>query len=112
MNYLVHFLRDLDLGVILEIFLELVVQVHHERLRRLLILIDEALEVGYWILPVLSDDDVVDIVEHFVFHCAHLRRQERRLVACRQPQPRPRMRRCVREADRVVALAGMWSIAP
>ena len=40
----VDFLGDLDLGVVLEVLLELLVQVHHKGLGRLLVLVDEALE--------------------------------------------------------------------
>ena len=44
LDYLVNFLRDLYLRVVLEVFLELVVEERDERLCSLLVLVDEALK--------------------------------------------------------------------
>ena len=44
LDYLVNFLRDLYLRVVLEVFLELVVEERDERLGSLLVLVDEALK--------------------------------------------------------------------
>ena len=41
---LIHLVRDLDFSVVLKLLFELVIQIHHETLGRLLILVDEALE--------------------------------------------------------------------